>query len=65
MIDVDDLGMDTVTTEDEVLKLTNKGYDCQIIRENTWLMKRLRKVKSNFHQTYLTIEKPNLGPTLC
>lgn len=29
-----------VTTEDEVLKLANKGYDCQILGENKWLMRR-------------------------
>lgn len=38
-----------VTTEDEVLKLSNKGYDCQTIGENKWLMKRPKKVKFNFH----------------
>jgi len=29
-----------VTTEDEVLKLTNKRYECQTLGENKWLMKR-------------------------
>ena len=29
-----------VTTEDEVIKLANKGYDCQILGGNKWLMRR-------------------------
>lgn len=29
-----------VTSEDEVVKLSNKGYDCQAIGQNKWLMKR-------------------------
>jgi hypothetical protein len=29
-----------VTSEDEVIKLANKRYDCQILGENKWLMRR-------------------------
>ena len=29
-----------VTNEDGVIKLANKGYDCQILGENKWLMRR-------------------------
>jgi hypothetical protein len=29
-----------VTSEDEMIKLANKRYDCQILGENKWLMKR-------------------------
>ena len=29
-----------VTSEDEVIKLSNKGYDCQIIGPSKWLMRR-------------------------
>jgi len=30
----------TVTTEDEIIKLSNKGYDCQQIGPGKWLMRR-------------------------
>lgn len=29
-----------VTSADGVIKLGNKGYDCQIIGENKWLMRK-------------------------
>jgi hypothetical protein len=29
-----------VTTEEEIIKFSSKGYDCQVIGENKWLMKR-------------------------
>jgi hypothetical protein len=38
-----------VTTEDEVLKLSNQGYDCQALGNGKWLMRRPIKVKFNLH----------------
>lgn len=34
-----------VTTEEEIIELSNKGYDCQVIGENKWLMRK--KINSN------------------
>ena len=30
-----------VSSEDEIISLTEKGYDCQTIGENKWLMKKI------------------------
>ncbi|MHC1610713.1 MAG: hypothetical protein ACXQTW_03785 [Candidatus Methanospirareceae archaeon] len=29
-----------VTTEEGIIELSNKGYDCQVIGENKWLMRK-------------------------
>ena len=29
-----------VDSEEEVIRLTNRGYDCQLMGVNKWLMKR-------------------------
>jgi len=29
-----------VTSEDEVIKLSNEGYDCHLVGENKWLMRK-------------------------
>ena len=38
-----------VDSEEEVIRLTNRSYDCQLMGVNTWLMKRKNLVKRTFN----------------